>query len=111
MDLLALYQPRANAPLDAMAKLCGFPGKLGMDGSQVYSAYLAGRLDDIRGYCETDVMNTFLLYCRFQKMRCCLDEREYDDEIACVRETLASLAAAEPHWREYLDAWGREARA
>ena len=37
MDLLAMYQPRANAPLDAMAKLCGFPGKLGMDGSQVYA--------------------------------------------------------------------------
>ena len=32
MDLLAMYQSRANAPLDAMAKLCGFPGKLGMDG-------------------------------------------------------------------------------
>ena len=38
MDLLAMYQPRANAPLDAMAKLCGFPGKLGMDGSAVYAA-------------------------------------------------------------------------
>ena len=32
MDLMAMYQSRANAPLDAMAKLCGFPGKLGMDG-------------------------------------------------------------------------------
>jgi predicted PolB exonuclease-like 3'-5' exonuclease len=69
MDLLALYQPKNNAPLDAMAKLCGFPGKLGMDGSQVYSAYLDGKLDEIRRYCETDVMNTYLLYCRFQKMR------------------------------------------
>ena len=38
-----MYQSRANAPLDAMAKLCGFPGKLGMDGSQVYGAYLEGR--------------------------------------------------------------------
>ena len=27
MDLLAMYQSRANAPLDAMAKLCGFPGQ------------------------------------------------------------------------------------
>ena len=35
MDVLAMYQPRANAPLDQMAKLCGFPGKLGMDGSKV----------------------------------------------------------------------------
>jgi predicted PolB exonuclease-like 3'-5' exonuclease len=69
MDLLAMYQPKNNAPLDAMAKLCGFPGKLGMDGSQVYPAYLDGKLDEIRRYCETDVMNTYLLYCRFQKMR------------------------------------------
>ncbi|MDP2640571.1 MAG: 3'-5' exonuclease, partial [Betaproteobacteria bacterium] len=30
MDLLALYQPRNNVPLDEMAKLIGFPGKLGM---------------------------------------------------------------------------------
>ena len=37
MDLLALYQPRVNAPLDAMARLCGLPGKLGMDGSAVHA--------------------------------------------------------------------------
>ena len=39
-----------------MAKLCGFPGKLGMDGSAVYPAYRAGRIEDIRRYCETDVL-------------------------------------------------------
>jgi hypothetical protein len=82
MDLLAMYQPKNNAPLDAMAKLCGFPGKLGMDGSQVYGAYLDGKLDEIRRYCETDVMNTYLVYCRFQKMRGGLTEKEYDQEIA-----------------------------
>jgi 3'-5' exonuclease len=106
MDLLAMYQPRANAPLDAMAKLCGFPGKLGMDGSQVYPAYLGGKLDDIRRYCETDVMNTYLLYCRFQKMRCGFTEAEYAQEIAFVKETLGNLAPGEPHWQEYLAAWG-----
>jgi len=105
MDLLAMYQPRANAPLDAMAKLCGFPGKLGMDGGQVWPAYLEGKLEDIRRYCETDVMNTYLLYCRFQKMRAGLTEAEYTQEIALVKETLAGLVPAEPHWREYLDAW------
>ena len=103
MDLLALYQPRANAPLDAMAKLCGFPGKLGMDGSQVHAAFLAGKLDDIRRYCETDVMNTYLLYCRFQKMRGGITVAEYEHEVAYVREVLG--ASAEPHWTEYLAAW------
>jgi predicted PolB exonuclease-like 3'-5' exonuclease len=106
MDLLALYQPKNNAPLDAMAKLCGFPGKLGMDGSAVYPAYLDGKLDDIRRYCETDVMNTYLLYCRFQKMRGGLLDKEYEQEIALVKDTLAQLAPQEPHWEEYLRAWG-----
>ena len=105
MDVLALYQPRANAPLDAMAKLCGFPGKLGMDGSQVYSAYRDGKLEDIRRYCETDVMNTYLVYCRYQQMRGGLTETEYAQEIDRVKATLAELAPQEPHWQEYLAAW------
>ncbi len=105
MDLLAMYSPKNNAPLDALAKLCGFPGKLGMDGSQVYSQYLQGRLEDIRRYCETDVMNTYLVYCRFQKMRGGFTEAEYEQEIALVKETLGNLAPAELHWDEYLRAW------
>jgi predicted PolB exonuclease-like 3'-5' exonuclease len=103
MDLLSMYQPRGAAPLDAMARLCGFPGKLGMDGSQVYPAYLEGRTEEIRRYCETDVMNTYLMYCRFQKMRGGFSEAEYEREIALVREALAGME--EPHWREYLGAW------
>ena len=105
MDLLAMYSPKNNAPLDAMAKLCGFPGKLGMDGSQVYAQYLAGQTDDIRRYCETDVMNTYLVYCRFQKMRGGLTEAEYEQEIIYVKETLGNLAPTESHWDEFLKAW------
>jgi 3'-5' exonuclease len=109
MDLLAMYQSRANAPLDAMAKLCGFPGKLGMDGSQVYGAYLDGRRDEIRRYCETDAMNTYLLWCRFEKMRGRLDEAGYRRELGLARETVAAID--ERHWAEYLAAWPAEALA
>jgi 3'-5' exonuclease len=105
MDLLAMYSPKNNAPLDAMAKLCGFPGKLGMDGSMVYSQFLAGQTDEIRKYCETDVMNTYLVYCRFQKMRGGFTEAEYEQEIAYVKEMLGKLAPDESHWDEYLKAW------
>jgi len=103
MDLLALYQPRASAPLDAIARSCGFPGKLGMDGSQVHAAFVGGKLEDIRRYCETDVMNTWLVYCRFQKMRGGFTEAEHEREVALARETIAAID--EPHWAEYLAAW------
>ena len=104
MDLLAKYQGKANAPLDAMAKLCGFPGKLGMDGSQVWPAYLAGKLPEIRQYCETDVVNTYLMYCRYQLMRGGFTPDEYAEELSFVKTSLQKDAQSESgaHWLEYL---------
>ena len=103
MDLLALYTGRANAPLDDLAKLCGFPGKMGVDGSQVWTLFQEGRLNEIRDYCETDVVNTYLVYCRFQLMKGAMTKSAYEEEIALVRSSLATLDG--PHWKEYLAAW------
>ena len=103
MDLLALYQPRANAPLDDLAKLMGFPGKLGMDGSAVWKGYCEGRIGEIRDYCETDVVNTYLVFLRFQLMRGVFDRAHYDAEVAFVRESIGRLEAE--HWQRFLGAW------
>ncbi|MDR2239915.1 MAG: 3'-5' exonuclease [Zoogloeaceae bacterium] len=103
MDLLALYQPRANAPLDELAKLMGLPGKLGMDGSAVWGAWQEGRIDEIRDYCETDAVNTFLVYLHFQRLRGVLSQQACADEMARVRAALEDLK--QPHWRRFLDAW------
>ncbi len=103
MDLLALYQPRASAPLDDLAKLMGLPGKLGMDGSAVWGAWQEGRIDEIRDYCETDVVNTFLVYLRFQRMRGALTAKAFDAEVKAVREALEGMR--QPHWQAFLAAW------
>jgi predicted PolB exonuclease-like 3'-5' exonuclease len=103
MDVLSRYQARAAAPLDEVARLCGFAGKLGMDGSQVWEAYCDGGIERIRAYCETDVVNTYLLYCRFRRIRGQLDEPDYGAELQLVRETLA--ASSGPIWQEFLNAW------
>ena len=105
MDLLALYQPRANAPLDEIAQLCGFPGKLGMDGSKVWDAFKNGEIEAIRNYCETDVANTYLVFLRFQLMRGLLNAESYAKEIALVRETLGGYPGS--HWQEFLAAWSQ----
>ena len=104
MDLLALYNGRANAPLDELAKLLGFPGKLGMDGSKVWEAWQAGQIADIRDYCETDVVNTYLVFNRFRRLRGELSAAEESAEIDFVKAQLARIEA--PHWQEFLAAWG-----
>jgi predicted PolB exonuclease-like 3'-5' exonuclease len=103
MDLLALYQMRANAPLDEIAKLIGFPGKLGMDGGKVWEAWQRGEINEIRDYCETDVMNTYLVFLRFCLMRGDFTREEYDEEIRFVRAELTKTAKR--HWVEFLAAW------
>ena len=103
MDLLALYQLRAAAPLGDLALLMGLPGKLGMDGAGVWGAYQAGKIAEIRNYCETDVVNTYLIFLRFQLMRGVLTEQQYKVESEVVRSTLKK--ASDPHWKEFLSKW------
>lgn len=108
MDILAMFNGRANAPLDDLAKLCGFPGKLGMDGSKVWDAYKAGKLEEIRNYCETDVANTHLVFLRFKLMRGQLSQAAYEAEIELVRSTLTGYSQASTgasHWKEFLAAF------
>ena len=103
MDQLALFNARANAPLDQIATLLGFPGKMGMSGGKVFDAFQEGNLKGIRDYCETDVLNTWLVYLRFQLMRGELDPTGYEQELTLLQDYLK--AEGHPHFLSFLEAW------
>ncbi len=103
MDILSGFQGRGRASLDDVATLLGFPGKVGMRGADVWPTYLEGGLTRIRDYCETDVLNTYLIYLRFQLLRGHLTPEEHAREVARVRKMLADSGAA--HLKEFLAAW------
>lgn len=105
MDVLAGYQPRAAQPLDQVACLLGFPGKMGMSGAKVWDAFLDGDIAGIRNYCETDVLNTWLVYLRFQLMRGHLDPASYEAELELTRALLTK--EGKPHFTEFLEAWAQ----
>lgn len=107
MDVLAGYQARAVQPLDQIAALLGFPGKMGMSGAKVWDAWLDGDIAGIRNYCETDVLNTWLVYLRFQLMRGQLDAAAYEAELEQTRQLLKK--EAKPHFIEFLNAWDKNA--
>ena len=102
MDVLSLYGGRGS-PLDELARLAGFPGKIGVGGNAVWESYRAGAVEAIRNYCEADTVNTYLLYLRFQMMRCALTPERYQSECQLLRATLEKRT--EPHWREFLSLW------
>jgi predicted PolB exonuclease-like 3'-5' exonuclease len=81
-DVLSSFTYGGKAKLDEMSRVMGLPGKPdGMDGSQVAAYYEAGRIDEIAEYCQSDVLNTYRLWLRYElfRGRLTLEEFEYSD--------------------------------
>ena len=103
MDVIAAYQPRANAPLDQIALMLGYPGKMGMSGANVCDQFMDGNIVDIRNYCETDVLNTYLVYLRWLLTKGQLSATAWEQEIELLQSILSSADAA--HLQEFLSTW------
>ena len=101
MDVLAGYQNKAFAPLDDIASMLGFPGKMGMSGGKVWGEYQSGNISGIRNYCETDVLNTYCVYLRFELMRGIINSTEYEQALERLRHYLLE-EKNKPHFIEFL---------
>ncbi len=77
MDYVADFGAAKPSKLDIVAKLCGLPGKVGVDGKDVGPLVHAGRLDEVRDYCLCDVTQTAGVFLRVQLLRGELDRESY----------------------------------
>ncbi|MGA2447960.1 MAG: 3'-5' exonuclease [Polyangiaceae bacterium] len=77
MDFLADFGAARSSRLDAYAKLIGFPGKVGVDGSQVLPMVHAGKLDEVASYCMCDVAQTAAVFLRVELLRGIFDRSRY----------------------------------
>lgn len=103
MDVLSGYQSKVFASLDEIATMLGLPGKMGMSGDKVWEAYLRGEIQQIRDYCETDVLNTYLIYLRFQLTRGKLSMTEYVQECQRVYQSLQQENKS--HFTAFANSW------
>jgi predicted PolB exonuclease-like 3'-5' exonuclease len=69
MDFIADFGAAKSAKLDIVAKLCGMPGKVGVDGKDVGPMVHAGRIKEVRDYCLCDVAQTAGVFLRVQLLR------------------------------------------
>ena len=103
MDVLAGYEFRGAAPLDEIASMLGFPGKMGMAGDKVWDCYLAGEIEAIRNYCETDVLNTYLVYLRYLLISGRSSEQTYLADCDRLKQVLKGENKS--HLSAFLEAW------
>jgi 3'-5' exonuclease len=92
MDYLSDHGAAKPAKLDILAKLCGLPGKVGVDGKDVGPLVHAGRIEEVRNYCLCDVVQTAGLFLRAELLRGQLDRDRYRDAMSC----LLDLVDADP---------------
>ncbi|MGE0549602.1 MAG: ribonuclease H-like domain-containing protein [Kofleriaceae bacterium] len=103
-DWLADHGATRSGSLDAIARLIGLPGKIGVDGSQVEGLYMAGQLESVQRYCLADVAQTALLFLRFRLLQGQLSPEDYRE----ATQALIDALAADGRVSEVLDQVQRE---
>lgn len=109
LDLMQRFSMRGGmAPkLNDLAVLCGYPGKIDVAGDQVVDLWLAGDVNRIVEYNQTDVMNTYLVWLRVAYFSGKISEENYFAEQDQFRDFLAVEAAKEggEHIAQFLEMW------
>ncbi len=83
-----------------------FPGKFGADGSKVASMIVEGRVQEVRdNFCETDFLNTYLVYPRYQMHAGNLCLASYNCCIANVFSLIKSTKDEQLNRGSFLKAW------
>lgn len=102
-DALSSFDARSKMKLDALCRVLGLAGKPdGIDGSQVSEFVRQGRIQEVANYCETDVVNTYRVFLRYELFRGNLTPSEYQQSEDDVREALQSKLDEKPHFASLL---------
>jgi 3'-5' exonuclease len=69
-DALSSFSLAARATLNEISRIMGLPGKPdGIDGGQVDKYFRDGKIKEIAEYCETDVVNIYRVWLRYELFR------------------------------------------
>src|SRR5262252_2894706 len=97
-DALGSYMPGAKVKLDEVSKILGLTGKPeGIDGSRVEEMVLAGQIEEVARYCESDVLNTYHVWLVYELFRGSITAKELEWSEMQIRDFVVTRKAANPH--------------
>lgn len=103
-EILTDYYASGRLKLDEACNSFGYPGKVDVDGSTVYDLFKNKQIKEIRDYCETDVLNTYLVYLSYALHYGKINNRSYDMAITEVHDFLEKNQDLE-HFKNFSLAW------
>ena len=108
--ILAVFMPATLISWMFYRDISPAPGLRSTSLQSHLDLFQAGEIESIRAYCETDVLNTYLIFLQFERMRGHLDEAALMHEQQRLCDLLAQ--SSERHLVTFLERWqagGREA--
>lgn len=63
--------------LDSLCKSLNIPGKYDTHGDDVFRLYLEGEMEQIEQYCESDTLNTYWLFLKYELLRANITQNDY----------------------------------
>lgn len=101
-DAFSDFGASAKVKMNELCAAFNLPGKIGVDGSQVMQMFDEGKLQEIRNYCETDVINTYLLYLVYQHHNGSISKDSFTKCKLELIEFLQRNSETKPHFKEFL---------
>ena len=107
MDRFSQYGASRREAMDIVASLYGLPGKTDVDGSMVGALVSSGDWQTLSIYCESDVMNTWLIYLRWLRLTGKLSSPDFDAWQQQSYDYLAQYTQADgsPRHQEFIADW------
>jgi 3'-5' exonuclease len=73
------FSSQGKATLHEISRVMGLPGKpKGFDGGEVERHFHEGKIKEIADYCETDVINTYRVWLRYEVFRGTLSQSTFE---------------------------------
>ena len=113
-DVLSCFSSQNKPSLHELCRIMGLPGKPdGVGGADVERLCREGRVAEVAAYCETDVVNTYRVWLRYELFRGRLTENGLRASEANLSDYIRSHAGSKPHLayplvEEQRDAVGRD---
>jgi 3'-5' exonuclease len=100
-DVLSSFSSQAKSTLHELCRVMGLPGKPDeIHGGEVEKYFHEGRIMEIAGYCESDVVNTYRVWLRYELFRGKLSDAGYEASEVNLAEFIKARSNVKPHLAE-----------
>ena len=103
LEVLGNFGAVRGLKLDTLSQMAGLPGKFDVHGDEVYKLYFDGEIKKIEEYCESDTLNTYWLWLKYELLKGNLLKSDYFSILYNMSKKLEDKKSYTKIFREFIE--------